>query len=257
MPGTGAHYRLQDHSVSPTVLRRTPGRPRHSQRAGPDAGGGAPVGLEQSRASRARRRDGMRNVLAAGLALDSDLTRATFVDRFGRQRGDLRLCAGGCGDRVTKEGPVSLRVVASRFVRKVRTASGPVAVQVVTKAHGRVVTEAHGRVVEVEHVGSARSDAQLALLLVAAGERLRPGQGALDLGRLPETVVRLEDVADWTRVRDADVDALLPLASAESGEGGERGGRRELVAGGGRVLGTARCCCGTYSRAPTTGPARR
>src|SRR6478736_6496501 len=50
--------------------------------------------------------------------------------------------------------------VVSRFVRKVRTASGAVAVQVVTR---------RGRQVErIEHVGSAHTDAELALLLRAA-----------------------------------------------------------------------------------------
>jgi hypothetical protein len=115
--------------------------------------------------------------------------------------------------------------VASRFVRKVRTASGAVAVQVVTKAHGEVV--------EVEHVGSAHTDADLALLLQAARERLHPGQGELDLGPLPEARVSTDDVADWTRP-SADE---LPLAAAVGP--GERSGRPRLVAGGGRVVGTA------------------
>ena len=64
--------------------------------------------------------------------------------------------------------------VVSRFVRRVRTASGAVAVRMVTR-RGRVVEQ-------VEHVGSARTDAELALLLSAARERLSPGQDALDLG---------------------------------------------------------------------------
>ena len=64
--------------------------------------------------------------------------------------------------------------VVSRFVRKVRTSSGAVAVQIVTR---------RGRQIErVEHLGSARTDAELALLLSAARERLSPGQDALDLG---------------------------------------------------------------------------
>jgi hypothetical protein len=58
--------------------------------------------------------------------------------------------------------------VVSRFVRRVRTASGAVAVQVVVKEHGEVV--------EVDHVGSAHTDAELALLLTAAADRLQPGQ---------------------------------------------------------------------------------
>ena len=52
--------------------------------------------------------------------------------------------------------------MASRFVRKVRTASGAVAVQVVSKTNG---------VVGIEHVGSAHTDAELRLLLRAAQVR--------------------------------------------------------------------------------------
>lgn len=111
--------------------------------------------------------------------------------------------------------------MASRFVRKVRTASGAVAVQVVAKAGGEVV--------EVEHVGSAHADAELALLLQAAQQRLHPGQGELDLGPLPESVVSIADVADWT---GRPGDGELPVASAGPG-------RRLQVAGGGRVVGTA------------------
>jgi hypothetical protein len=67
--------------------------------------------------------------------------------------------------------------MASRFVRRVRTASGAVAVQIVVKDRGQVV--------EVDHMGSAHTDAELELLLEVARERLRPGQGMLDLGPLP------------------------------------------------------------------------
>ena len=72
--------------------------------------------------------------------------------------------------------------MASRFVRKVRTASGAVAVQVVSKTGGVVVG--------VEHVGSAHTDAELALLLRAARERLLPGQGLQLPGPLQPAVVR-------------------------------------------------------------------
>jgi hypothetical protein len=58
--------------------------------------------------------------------------------------------------------------VVSRFVRKVRTSSGAVAVQVVTRRGGRLE--------RVEHLGSAHSDAELALLLALARERLAPGR---------------------------------------------------------------------------------
>jgi hypothetical protein len=115
--------------------------------------------------------------------------------------------------------------VVSRFVRKVRTASGAVAVQVVTKAHGEIL--------ELEHVGSAHTDAELALLLRAARERVHPGQDGLDLGPLQEALIKTDDVADWTRAPAAE----LPLAAAAGPA--ERSSRRSLVAGGGRVVGTS------------------
>lgn len=115
--------------------------------------------------------------------------------------------------------------MASRFVRKVRTASGAVAVQVVTKVGAEIV--------QMEHVGSAHTDADLALLLRAAAERLRPGQGELDLGLLPEAAVRTEDIADWTRPAPSE----LPIP-ADGGDGEGRV-RRPLVARGGRVVTTS------------------
>ena len=93
-----------------------------------------------------------------------------------------------------------------------------------------MVTKVHGQVVEVDHVGSAHSDADLALLLRAARERLHTGQGELDLGSLPEAKVSIDAVPDWTRPPAAE----LPLARS-----GERSGRPALVTGGGRVVETA------------------
>lgn len=63
----------------------------------------------------------------------------------------------------------------SPYVRRVKTASGATAVQIVEKRGGvrRIVA----------HVGSARSDAELAVLLRVADERLREGQQAFDLDR--------------------------------------------------------------------------
>lgn len=111
--------------------------------------------------------------------------------------------------------------VVSRFVRKVRTASGAVAVQVVTR---------RGRQVErVEHVGSAHTDAELALLLAAARERLSPGQGVLDLGDLPVVPARMGEVADWTGEPELPLQPATPAA----------GGRPAAVAAGGRVVGTS------------------
>jgi hypothetical protein len=66
----------------------------------------------------------------------------------------------------------SLALVGS-FVRRVKTASGATAVQIVHK-RGRVV-------VGIDHIGSAHDDGQLKLLLHAAQERLHAGQQALDL----------------------------------------------------------------------------
>jgi hypothetical protein len=99
-----------------------------------------------------------------------------------------------------------------------------VAVQVLTKDHGEVVA--------VEHIGSAHTDAELALLVLAAREVLRPGQIELDVGPLPQVAVRVDDVADWTR-REAQ-SLGLDLRDRPAGEG-----LLPLVAGGGRVVGTA------------------
>jgi hypothetical protein len=59
------------------------------------------------------------------------------------------------------------------FVRRVKTASGATAVQIVHK-RGRDV-------VGIDHIGSAHDDAALALLLHAARERRHAGQQALEL----------------------------------------------------------------------------
>jgi hypothetical protein len=104
--------------------------------------------------------------------------------------------------------------VVSRFVRRVRTASGSVAVQVVTR-QGRAV-------IAIDHVGSARTDADLALLLAAAQERLRPGQDALDLEGVDVAPASLSDTADWTSRSSSSPPALLP-ASDESALGASPG----------------------------------
>jgi transposase len=83
--------------------------------------------------------------------------------------------------------------MVSRFVRRVRTGSGAVAVQVVTKQGQQVL--------EVDHVGSARTDAELTLLLEVAAGRLRPNQEALDLGEVQARPARMNEVADFTIVR--------------------------------------------------------
>ena len=60
------------------------------------------------------------------------------------------------------------------YVRTVKTASGATAVQVVYSSRRGSR--------DIEHIGSAHDDAELALLKAAAGQRLAAGQGELDLG---------------------------------------------------------------------------
>jgi hypothetical protein len=65
------------------------------------------------------------------------------------------------------------------YVRKVKTASGATAVQIVEKRRGvrRIVA----------HVGSAHDDAELAVLMASARERIHVGQQALDLPTTAES----------------------------------------------------------------------
>src|SRR5659263_24152 len=77
---------------------------------------------------------------------------------------------GGC------RGDYSGRLVASAvasFIRRVPTASGARAVQIVHK-QGR-------QVVGIEHIGSAHDDGQLAVLMEIAHQRLLPGQDSFGL----------------------------------------------------------------------------
>ena len=74
------------------------------------------------------------------------------------------------------------------FVRKVRTASGAVAVQVMRK-DGR-------RDVVVEHVGSAHTDAELGVLLERARRIATGDQDVLDF-EVSARVARVADIADW------------------------------------------------------------
>ena len=66
----------------------------------------------------------------------------------------------------------------SPYARKVKTASGATAVQLVEKRGGvrRILA----------HLGSAHNEVELALLMQVARERLAAGQLALDLGIEPE-----------------------------------------------------------------------
>ena len=74
------------------------------------------------------------------------------------------------------------------YVRKVRTASGAVAVQVARKDRGRVVILAH--------LGSAHTDAELGILLDQARQMVIGGQAALDF-EVAARVQSMADVADF------------------------------------------------------------
>ncbi|OHT77566.1 IS1634 family transposase [Mycobacterium syngnathidarum] len=81
------------------------------------------------------------------------------------------------------------------YVRKVRTASGAVAVQVARKDAGKVVILAH--------LGSAHTDAELGILLDQAKAMVIGGQVALDF----EVAARAQSMAD---VADFREEALIP-----------------------------------------------
>ena len=124
--------------------------------------------------------------------------------------------------------------MVSRFVRRVRTASGSVAVQVVTR-QGRAV-------IAIDHVGSARTDADLALLLAAAQERLRPGQEALDLDDVDAAPASMSNTADWTRSASSSsaVEAALLPATDQSGPKASPGpAGRVRVSARGKVVSTS------------------
>lgn len=73
-------------------------------------------------------------------------------------------------------------------MRKVRTASGAVAVQVVRKQRGQRTILAH--------IGSAHSDAQLGILLEQARRIAAQDQGVLDI-EVPARTQSVDGVADW------------------------------------------------------------
>ena len=62
----------------------------------------------------------------------------------------------------------------SPYLRKVRTRSGATAVQIVEKRHGQRTI--------VEHLGSARSEAELVVLVEIGIGKLNQGQDRLDFG---------------------------------------------------------------------------
>jgi Transposase DDE domain len=88
------------------------------------------------------------------------------------------------------------------YVRKVRTASGAVAVQVARKDRGRVVLLAH--------VGSAHSDAELGILLDHARRIVTGEQEALEI-EVPARPARIEDVSDWR------TSTLIPAPATHKG----------------------------------------
>ncbi len=88
------------------------------------------------------------------------------------------------------------------YVRKVRTASGAVAVQVARKDGGRVVILAH--------VGSAHTDAELGILLEQARWIVTGDQEALEI-EVPARPKRIEDVPDWR------TSTLIPAPAAPAG----------------------------------------
>jgi Transposase DDE domain len=87
------------------------------------------------------------------------------------------------------------------YVRKVRTASGAVAVQVARKDGGRVVI--------LEHVGSAHTDAELGILLERARRVVDGLQEVLDL-EVSRRVAQIAEVPDW---RPAEI-ASRPVLAA-------------------------------------------
>jgi hypothetical protein len=95
------------------------------------------------------------------------------------------------------------------YVRKVRTASGAVAVQVARKDHGRVVILAH--------VGSAHTDAELGILLEQARGVVAGGQAALDI----EVAARAQSMSDVPDFREQTLVAApvapVPAAVAPPG----------------------------------------
>ena len=95
-------------------------------------------------------------------------------------------------------------------VRKVRTASGAVAVQVMRKSGRRDVL--------VEHVGSAHTDAELGVLLERARRIATGDQDVLDF-EVSARAARVADVADWrtgTLRLPAGVPKGAPVASGRT-----------------------------------------
>jgi hypothetical protein len=97
------------------------------------------------------------------------------------------------------------------YVRKVRTASGAVAVQVVRKHRGQRKILAH--------VGSAHTDAELGILLERAQQIAAGDQQVLDIEVAARTQ-RIDAVADWR------AGELIPRLRQPEGSSGAAGAYR-------------------------------
>ncbi|MGV0834489.1 IS1634 family transposase [Mycolicibacterium thermoresistibile] len=91
------------------------------------------------------------------------------------------------------------------YVRKVRTTSGAVAVQVARKDRGKVVILAH--------LGSAHTDAELGILLDAARQIVAGGQVALDF-EVAARAQSMTEVADFRRDRALIAESADPSVAA-------------------------------------------
>ena len=114
------------------------------------------------------------------------------------------------------------------YVRKVRTASGAVAVQVVAKLRGRREILAH--------IGSAHTDAELGMLLEKARVIALGDQGQLEF----EVPARTESVAEVANGSPATL--FGPPAKSKG-----------LPVGPGRTARPVPGCCMRRSAGPTTG----
>ena len=103
------------------------------------------------------------------------------------------------------------------YVRTVKTASGARAVQIVhSQRRGSR---------DIEHIGSAHTDADLEVLKAVARQRLAAGQGELDL-RLPDSPANQGAALPITSSRRHNAETgrggrdLAPVVGAELGHGG-------------------------------------
>lgn len=84
------------------------------------------------------------------------------------------------------------------FVRKVKTASGAIAVQIVRRENRRDVV--------IEHLGSAHTDAEIGALVQVWRRKIEDGQGVLDLG--PEPAQDRGEAIIETKISRLVIDAV-------------------------------------------------